>query len=79
MSDRNAPLATALNNEVNFYRYPPVGPEDWRYAYPTAKVRVLELAMISHRQFGCRFGPDRTNAAGLSFTNTASVCGFDAG
>ena len=44
-------MATALNNEVNFYRYPPVGPEDWRYAYPTAKVRVLELAMISRGTF----------------------------
>lgn len=44
-------MATALKTEIDFYRYPPVGPEDWRYAYPTAKVRVLELAMVSRSVF----------------------------
>lgn len=44
-------MLTALKNEIDFYRYPPVGPEDWRYAYPTAKVRVLELAMIPRGTF----------------------------
>lgn len=39
-------LATALNNEISFFRYPPIGPEDWRYAYQTAEVRVRELTMI---------------------------------
>lgn len=32
---------------TDFYRYPPVGPEDWRYAYATGKVRVLETQMLS--------------------------------
>jgi V/A-type H+-transporting ATPase subunit C len=31
----------------DFYRYPPVGEEDWRYMYETAKVRTLEGAMLS--------------------------------
>ena len=32
---------------VDFYRYPPIGVEDWRYAYPAAKVRVLESMMVT--------------------------------
>lgn len=41
-------------NEVNeqavidFYRYPPLGAEDWRYAFATARVRVLESMMLTH-------------------------------
>jgi V/A-type H+-transporting ATPase subunit C len=59
-------LTTALNNEISFYRYPPIGPEDWRYAYPTAKVRVLELAMIPRGTF-----VDMANAA--SFADAAEL------
>jgi len=44
-------LTTAIQNEISFYRYPPTGTEDWRYAYPTAKVRVLELLMIPRSTF----------------------------
>ena len=44
-------MSTALKTEIDFYRYPPIGPEDWNYAYPTAKVRVLELAMIPRTVF----------------------------
>jgi V/A-type H+-transporting ATPase subunit C len=40
-----------LNAEIDFFRYPPVGPEDWRYAYPTARARVLALAMIPRTVF----------------------------
>jgi len=39
-----------LNREqglIDFYRYPPVGAEDWRYIWATAKVRVLETWMLS--------------------------------
>lgn len=42
---------TAVTQEISFYRYPPVGAEDWRYAYQTAKVRVLELTMIPRGTF----------------------------
>ena len=32
---------------TDFYRYPPVGEEDWRYAYATGRVRGLEMQMLS--------------------------------
>ncbi len=44
-------MTTATQNEISFYRYPPVGAEDWAYAYQTAKVRVLELSMIPRGTF----------------------------
>jgi V/A-type H+-transporting ATPase subunit C len=54
-------LLTALKNEIDFYRYPPIGLEDWQYAYPTAKVRVLELSMIPRGTF-----VDMANAASFA-------------
>ncbi len=36
---------------VDFYRYPPIGEEDWRYAFATAKVRVLESMMLPRGVF----------------------------
>jgi len=33
---------------TDFYRYPPVGEEDWRYAYAVGRVRVLESLMLSY-------------------------------
>jgi V/A-type H+-transporting ATPase subunit C len=41
----------ATHNETSFYRYPPIGDEDWRYAYPASRVRVLELSMIPRSTF----------------------------
>ncbi len=32
---------------IDFYRYPPLGPEDWRYIYATAQVRVLATQMLT--------------------------------
>jgi len=32
---------------IDFYTYPPIGGDDWRYAFQTAKVRVLESQMLS--------------------------------
>jgi len=32
---------------IDFYRYPPIGEEDWQYAFQTAKVRSLETTMLS--------------------------------
>jgi len=32
---------------VDFYTYPPVGGDDWRYTFQTAQVRVLEMQMLS--------------------------------
>jgi V/A-type H+/Na+-transporting ATPase subunit C len=36
---------------TDFYRYPPVGPEDWEYGYATAVVRVLQTHMVSRAVF----------------------------
>lgn len=36
---------------IDFYRYPPVGTEDWRYGFATAMVRSLETLMISRGTF----------------------------
>ncbi|MBC8378607.1 MAG: V-type ATPase subunit [Planctomycetes bacterium] len=44
-------MTTATQNEISFYRNPPIGVEDWRYAYQTARVRVLELSMIPRGTF----------------------------
>jgi V/A-type H+-transporting ATPase subunit C len=32
---------------LDFYMYPPVGEDDWRYGHQTARVRVLETHMLS--------------------------------
>jgi len=32
---------------LDFYRYPPVGEDDWRYAFATARVRVLEAQLLT--------------------------------
>jgi V/A-type H+-transporting ATPase subunit C len=31
---------------VDFYTYPPVGSDDWRYVFQTAQVRVFEMQML---------------------------------
>jgi len=39
-----------LNREqdlIDFYQYPPIGAEDWRYIWATAQVRVLETGMLT--------------------------------
>ena len=39
-----------LNHEqgvIDFYRYPSIGDEDWRYIWATSQVRVLETMMLS--------------------------------
>jgi len=45
-----------MNNEqrtavLDFYTYPPVGTDDWRYVYQSAQVRVLELQMLTRAAF----------------------------
>jgi len=32
---------------IDFYTYPPVGGDDWRYTFETAQVRVLEMQMLT--------------------------------
>ena len=30
---------------LDFYTYPPIGDDDWRYTFQTAQIRVLEMQM----------------------------------
>ncbi len=39
--------ATQEQAVVDFYRYPPIGDNDWLYGFATAKVRVLASMMLS--------------------------------
>ncbi len=32
---------------IDFYTYPPIGSDDWRYTFQTAQVRVLEMQMLT--------------------------------
>lgn len=36
--------------DLNFFRYPPIGTDDWRYAYATARVRALQSQMLSRAE-----------------------------
>jgi len=36
---------------IDFFRYPPVGTEDWRYGFATAEVRVLQSMMLTKAAF----------------------------
>ena len=37
----------AEENIIDFYTYPPIDGDDWRYTFETARVRVLEMRMLS--------------------------------
>jgi len=37
----------AKRSVIDFYTYPPVGGDDWRYTFETAQVRVLEMQMLT--------------------------------
>ncbi|MHC4498521.1 MAG: hypothetical protein ACYS21_05340, partial [Planctomycetota bacterium] len=32
---------------LDFYTYPPIGGDDWRYTFETATVRALEMQMLT--------------------------------
>jgi len=51
---------------IDFYHYPPVGPEDWEYGYAAAVVRVLQTQMVPRAVF-----LDMANAPGF---NEAAEC-----
>lgn len=40
-------IKTAEQTILDFYTYPPVGYDDWRYMFQTAQVRALETQMLS--------------------------------
>jgi V/A-type H+-transporting ATPase subunit C len=45
---------------LDFYTYPPIGGDDWRYTYETAQVRTLEMQMLTRATL-----QDMANASGL--------------
>lgn len=45
---------------LDFYTYPPIGGDDWRYAYQTAQVRTLEMQMLTKATL-----QDMANASGF--------------
>jgi len=40
-------IEAAEESIIDFYTYPPIGGDDWRYAFETAQVRALETQMLS--------------------------------
>jgi len=45
---------------LDFYTYPPIGGDDWRYTYETARVRALEMQMLTRATL-----QDMANASGF--------------
>ena len=45
---------------LDFYTYPPIGGDDWRYTYETAQVRALEMQMLTRATLH-----DMANASGF--------------
>lgn len=41
----------AVQSVLDFYTYPPVGTDDWRYVFQSAQVRALELQMLTRPAF----------------------------
>lgn len=44
-------ITTTEQPVLDFYTYPPVGGDDWRYVIETARIRVLEMQMLSRTTF----------------------------
>ncbi|MCE5185558.1 MAG: V-type ATPase subunit [Planctomycetaceae bacterium] len=40
-----------LTYEIDFYRYPPIGSDNWKYAHAAARVGALDLSMIPRAMF----------------------------
>lgn len=50
---------------LDFYTYPPIGTDDWRYAFETAQVRAIEMQMLSRANLlDMANAPDFASAAG---------------
>jgi len=61
-------MAQARQAILDFYTYPPVGGDDWRYAFQTAQVRAYELQLLSKAML-----LDMANAGG--FEQAADLLG----
>ncbi len=49
--------------QVDFYRYPSIGPDDWRYAFATGKVRSLETQLLDRVTLADAVNADRFETA----------------
>jgi V/A-type H+-transporting ATPase subunit C len=48
---------------LDFYTYPPVGADDWRYVFQSAQVRVLEMQMLTKATFSDMANAENFQAA----------------
>jgi len=55
---------------LDFYTYPPIGPDDWRYTFQTAQVRVLETQMLSRAALSDMANAESYEAAVTLFSAT---------
>ena len=69
---------STLPVHTDFYRYPPVGEEDWRYAYAVGKVRVLEGFMLSRNTLADMANAENFAAAAELLSGTEYAVGADA-
>lgn len=60
---------------IDFYRYPPIGADDWQYAYATAKVRALETVMLSRTTLSEIAHAERFEAAAEVLSGTEYAVG----
>ena len=44
-------ITIAKQSVLDFYTYPPIGGDDWRYVIETAHIRVIEMQMLSRATF----------------------------
>ncbi len=56
--------ATSKQAVIDFAVYPPVGQDDWRYAFAAAEVRALETQMLSHAALADLANAENFAAAG---------------
>ncbi len=55
---------------LDFYRYPPIGGDDWRYTFETAQARTLEIQMLSRASLADMAGAADFDQAAESLRTT---------
>lgn len=73
------PKTHSERTTLDFYTFPPVGPDDWRYGFATAQVRTLEMQMLPRNLLlDMANAPDFAAAAG-SLSASEYAIGQNAG
>ena len=62
---------------LEFYLYPSLGPEDWRYVFATAEVKALETRMLDKAIFSDMAGASDFQAAAEMLSGTDYTLGGD--